>query len=195
MKPLPPNSYDEWLLMPESDQDHLKFQVWDAYERDRVDIPYTALARLIASTERTVVEGAVGTYHCGEYLLHVHVPKSEIDLCPRPLAQRFEGFRVYWMYHPASDYGTNWDFELKEVLLDVLGNQLFLNAKRRDYRLSVEVLDSAGTPLVVSCAGPYDNGFVFNLADLHPDLDTTHRLMPTKSGEWQHEYTVYRVLR
>ena len=195
MQTLPPATYDEWLSLPESEQDRIKSDVWDAYERDRIDVPYMALARLISSTDRTVLDGAIGTYHCGEYLLHVYVPKSEISLCPPPLQQRFEGFRVYWMHYPTPDEGECWEFDLADVSLDVLGMQLTLNARRRDYRTTVEVFDATGEPLLVSRVTSYDMGFAFDLVDLHADVDATHIMKPTTSGGWRHEFSVRREVR
>ncbi|MCC9656414.1 hypothetical protein LOC70_11430 [Rhodopirellula sp. JC737] len=81
--------------MNDEEQERIKADLWDAYSRDRIDVPFTALARLLASTDQTVIDGAVGTWRGGEYLLHVYVPLDEIGDCPKPLEQRFEGFRVY----------------------------------------------------------------------------------------------------
>lgn len=192
MRTLPPASYDEWLSLPEAEQERIKEHVWNAYDRDRIDVPYMALARLIASTERTVLEGSIGTYHGGEYLLHVYVPESEISECPSPLKQRFEGFRVYWMCSPAVTEGECWEFEIKNVALNVIGMRLTLNARRHKYRTTVDVFNASGEPLVVSRVTSHDKGFAFNLVDLHPDVDDTHIMIPTASNGWRHEYTVRR---
>lgn len=193
MKSLPPTSYDEWLSLPEAEQERIKRYVWDAYERERIDIPYMALARFIATTDRTVLRGEIGTYHCGEYLLHVYVPKSEISLCDQSI--RFEGFRVFWFEVPNVDEGECWDFDLETVPLDVLGIELTLNARRRDHQPVVDVFDSRGVPLVVSEVSNYEKGFRFDLCGLHPDVDATHMLVPTAAGGWRHEYAVRRQLR
>ncbi len=195
MHSLPPATYDEWLSLPEAEQERIKNHVWNAYERDRIDVAYMALARLIASTERTVLEGAIGTYHGGEYLLHVYVPESEISQCPPALQQRFEGFRVYWMSYPAVNDGECWEFELESVALEVFGMRLTLNARRHNYRTTVDVFNATGEALVVSRVTSYDKGFAFNLVDLHPDVDDTHTMTPIASNGWRHEYTVRRNVR
>ena len=199
MKNLPPNSYDDWLSLSEAEQERIKDGEWDAYSRDRIDIPYMALARLISATERTVLEGQIGTFHGGEYLLHVTVPKSEFHLCPPPLEQRFEGFRVYWMhYRDDESVVDNWEFDVRGLKLDILGIPVLLNIKRSkymsDYIVFVDATDSAGNPIVVTNTHTYYQGISFHLPNFHPDVDDLHTVLPTDANEWIHEFSVKRLL-
>ncbi|MDP4623573.1 MAG: hypothetical protein NWT08_00405 [Akkermansiaceae bacterium] len=90
------SSYEEWLELSEVEQEDLKLS-WNTYERENIGIPYTAAGRLAISSKHQVLDVTVGTYHCGEYLIHATVPSSEHPSCPSPLSQRFEGFRVMWL--------------------------------------------------------------------------------------------------
>ncbi|MCC9641152.1 hypothetical protein LOC71_02625, partial [Rhodopirellula sp. JC740] len=194
MNALPPESYDAWLAMTDEEQERIKDDLWDAYSRDRIDVPFTALARLLASTDRTVIDGAVGTWHCGEYLLHVHVPPDEIADCPKPLEQRFEGFRVYWMCYAKLENHYADIIDVHDLPLNIQGQRVTINAKLVDLRVYVDAFDSSGQPLLVTHPRIYDGGFSFNLPDFHPDTDDTHILLPGEDGRWNHQYTVRRSL-
>ncbi|SMP79153.1 hypothetical protein SAMN06265222_12925 [Neorhodopirellula lusitana] len=190
MNRLPPESYDAWLVLSEPEQEHIKDNLWDAYNRDRIDIPFTALARLISTSDRTIIDGAIGTYHGGEYLLHVYVPEDSLASCPKPLEQRFEGFRVYWMCysHPEDHYSH--DIDVSNLKLDILDNTISVNAKRVDLRMYVDAFDSNGRPLIVTHPRLYDGGFSFDLPGFNRFADDTHILLPDGSGGWIHQFTV-----
>ena len=94
--PSVPRTYEEWLGLTEDERDHIKFNEWDAYARDGVAFAFTAAARLAMQSEFEVLDIQIGTYHCGEYLLHLTVSNDDFQKCPPMLEQRFEGFRVVW---------------------------------------------------------------------------------------------------
>ncbi|MCD0459085.1 hypothetical protein [Roseiconus lacunae] len=195
MTRLPLNSYDAWLALSEPEQEHIKNNIWNAYNRDRIDIPFTALARLISNSERTIIDGAIGTYHGGEYLLHVYVSEDSLACCPKPLEQRFEGFRVYWMCysHPEDNYTH--DIDVSNLELDILGNTISVNAKRVDLRMYVDAFDSGGQALIVTHPRLYDGGFSFDLPGFSRCADDTHILLPDGSGGWVHQFTVRQSTR
>ena len=195
MSALPPESYDAWLTMTDEEQERIKDDLWDAYSRDRIDVPFTALARLIASTERTAIDGAVGTWHGGEYLLHVYVPPEEIAACPKPLEQRFEGFRVYWMCYLERDDSFAETIDVRDMQLSIQGRTVTINAKLVGLRVYVDAFNSLGQPLLVTYPRIYDGGFSFDLPDFHPDTDDTHILLPSADGTWKHQYTVRKSIR
>ena len=191
MNTLPPKSYDAWLAMDDAEQEHIKNNIWNAYSRDRIDIPFMALSRLMASSDRTIIDGAIGTYHCGEYLLHVYVPQDEIDDCPKPLKQRFEGFRVYWMYYSEERPFLD-KLNVRGLELDVLGSSVTVNARWVDLRVYVDAFDANGKPLLVTHPSVHDGciGFSFALPDFHPHTVGPHVLLCYEDGTWRHEYTV-----
>jgi hypothetical protein len=97
-----PNTYDEWLALSDEDRRIVHFKVWDVYERDGIAIAYTAATRLAMESSRKVLSIEIGTYHGGEYLLHMEVSAEEYADCPPMLEDVFEGFRVVWL--PASEF-------------------------------------------------------------------------------------------
>ena len=94
MKRLP--SYDEWLSYPEEEKDRIHLQEWNTHEREGYPIALHAASRLALQTENTVLDVMIETYHGGEYLLGLTVPREQYDRCPGMWDQRFEGFRVAW---------------------------------------------------------------------------------------------------
>ncbi len=190
MKRLPPESYDAWLALSEPEQERIKDDVWNAYNRDRIDIPFTALSRLIATSERRIIDGAIGTYHCGEYLLHVYVPQEDLASCPKPLEQRFEGFRVYWMSYSDPDDYYREDIDVSNLKLVVLDKPIVVNAKLVELRMYVDVFGPNGQPLLVTYPRIYDGGFSFDLPGFHHQVEDTHVVLPDGEGGWMHQYTV-----
>jgi hypothetical protein len=91
-----PQTYDEWLALTEEERDHIKSNAWDAYARTGVVFAFTAAARLAMQSPFEVLDIQIGTYHGGEYLLHLTVSADDFQQCPPMLEQRFEGFRVVW---------------------------------------------------------------------------------------------------
>ncbi len=184
----PPSSYDEWLQLSESEQDHIKQNVWNAYERDRIDIAYMAMARLVSATERTVVHADIGTYHGGEYLLHISVPYPELEECPPPLTQRFEGFRVYWMaYGDAESIPYR---EIKNLPLAILGQQVFISVTQTEFDCCITAADNNGDPVLATNIQRHEMGYRFDLPGFDREVDDTHILLPLPNGRWEHEYTV-----
>ena len=91
-----PQTYDEWLALTDEERDHIKFNAWDAYERTGVAFAFMAAARMAMQSPFEVLDIQIGTYHGGEYLLHLTVSANDFQKCPPMLEQRFEGFRVVW---------------------------------------------------------------------------------------------------
>jgi hypothetical protein len=91
-----PQTYDEWLALTDEERDDIKFSAWNAYARTGVVFAFTAAARLAMQSPFQVLDIQIGTYHCGEYLLHLTVSPDDFQKCPPMLEQRFEGFRVVW---------------------------------------------------------------------------------------------------
>lgn len=89
-------TYDDWLQMTDEERDSAHFG-WDAYSRESIWVPYMAAARLAMMSGIPVLDLSVGTYHGGEYLLHMRVRSSDLAKCPQFPSQAFEGFRVMWL--------------------------------------------------------------------------------------------------
>ena len=86
-------TYDEWLnLTPaEREQAHRR---WNTNTGENHHIPERALHRLIEASELAIVDGFVGQYHGGEYILCPRVRAERLDSLPQFLESSFEGFRV-----------------------------------------------------------------------------------------------------
>ena len=98
-------TYEDWLALSAEEQRRLHFSVWDTHARMGYGFALTAAGRLAIVSEVRVLDAMVGTYHGGEYLLHMYVADEDFPSCPPPLQQAFEGFRVYWLpmsHHYAS---------------------------------------------------------------------------------------------
>jgi hypothetical protein len=100
-----PQTYDEWLALTEEERDHVKHHQWDAYARRGVAFPFMAATRLAMQSPWAVLDIQIGTYHCGEYLLHMTVSAEDFPKCPPALEKRFEGFRVRWL--PEKSYAID----------------------------------------------------------------------------------------
>jgi hypothetical protein len=92
-----PKTYDEWLALSSEDRHRIHLQEWDTSSRDGIEFAYTAAARLAFATPRKVLSVEIGTYHGGEYLLHMIVSPEDFTDCPAMLQDAFEGFRVVWI--------------------------------------------------------------------------------------------------
>jgi len=90
-------TYTEWLAFSEEERDHTHFNIWNVYEHQGYSIALMAAARLADTCGHQVYDVQIGTYHGGEYLLHITVADKECSTLPRMLEQHFEGFRVAWM--------------------------------------------------------------------------------------------------
>jgi hypothetical protein len=88
-------TYDDWLALSEEAQDELKHS-WDAYSHEMFWVPMMAAVRLANQCGNPVSDLYAGIYHGGEYVLHLTVAPEVFVHCPKPLVQRFEGFRVVW---------------------------------------------------------------------------------------------------
>jgi hypothetical protein len=102
-----PSTYEDWLAMSLDEQRRVHFQIWDTNARDGIAIAYLAAARLALTSDRKILNIQIGTYHGGEYLLHMTVSPEDYKNCPPILQDTFEGFRVVWM--PASHFEHNDD--------------------------------------------------------------------------------------
>jgi hypothetical protein len=90
-------TYDQWLALNESERDAVHHQQWNVYEREGYVISMTAAVRLAEACGLKVSHIEIGTYHGGEYLLHLCVSDDDCRALPKMLEQRFEGFRVVWL--------------------------------------------------------------------------------------------------
>jgi hypothetical protein len=102
-EPTKPRTYEEWLALTDEQREAVLMS-WNAYAREGIAFPYIAAGRLALVSETPVLDVRVGTYHCGEYLLHAYVADEAVASLPRMLEQKFEGFRVVWL--PASQLGA-----------------------------------------------------------------------------------------
>ena len=106
--------------------------------RDGIMFAYTAAARLAFASPHKVLNIEIGTYHGGEYLLHMIVSPEDFKDCPPMLQDTYEGFRVVWIpsSHPEPFENSNatlegswvsedgyyeFDFEANEAGLSVAG--------------------------------------------------------------------------
>jgi len=92
-------TYDSWLQMAPEERDDMHAG-WNAYARESICIPIMAAARLAMDSSVPVLDASVGTFHGGEYILHLTVRRSDVEKCPPFLSQTFEGFRVAWIADP-----------------------------------------------------------------------------------------------
>ena len=108
MKGIPTN-YEEWLALSTEDQHRVHSEIWDTYARNGISFAYTAASRLAMASPRRVLNIEIGTYHGGEYLLHMIVSPEDFEGCPPMLQDTFEGFRVVWIpsSHPQPFEGTD----------------------------------------------------------------------------------------
>jgi len=90
-----PQTYDEWLALDDTQKQAVLF-AWNVYEREGIGFPYTAAGRLALASKVPVLDVEVGTYHGGEYVLHLYVEDAAVPSLPKMLEQTFEGFRVIW---------------------------------------------------------------------------------------------------
>jgi hypothetical protein len=91
-----PKTYEEWLALSDEERRHVHLNKWNVYAREGLAIAFMAATRLALQSSRKILDIQIGTYHCGEYLLHMTVSEEEFRDCPPMLAESFEGFRVVW---------------------------------------------------------------------------------------------------
>ena len=91
-----PTNYEAWLSLSPEDQEKVHLGVWKTYEREGFGFPFTAAGRLAICSEVKVLDCCIGTYHGGEYVLHMYVSDEDYPSMPKSLKQVFEGFRVIW---------------------------------------------------------------------------------------------------
>jgi hypothetical protein len=101
----PLQTYDDWLSLTDEARDHVKFDKWSAYARDGLAFAFMAAARLAMQSAYKILDIRIGTYHCGEYVLHMTVSSEDFEKCPPMLTASFEGFRVVWM--PERSYAVD----------------------------------------------------------------------------------------
>src|SRR6266404_1937653 len=90
-------TYDDWLALSDEERKDVHFRDWNVYARDAIGIAFMAATRLALQSKRKILDIQIGTYHGGEYLLHLTVSDEEYRDCPPMLAESFEGFRVVWI--------------------------------------------------------------------------------------------------
>jgi len=89
-------SYNDWLKMTPEEQNHIHFDEWNVYERDGYPIALMAAARFTEQSPKKIYDCSIGTYHGGEYVLHMYVSDEDFPSCPKKFEQSFEGFRILW---------------------------------------------------------------------------------------------------
>ncbi len=108
-------TYEDWLSLSDEERKKVHFQDWNVYDRNGIAIAFMAATRLALQSQRKVLDIQIGTYHGGEYLLHLTVSEEDYKDCPPMLTESFEGFRVVWcrlrMFQPAP--GVQGDLEGK----------------------------------------------------------------------------------
>ena len=174
-------SYDQWLSFSEEERRRIHSFDWNTYERDGYLIAHTAAVRLAESCEMKVYNIQIGTYHGGEYLLHLTVSISDYSTCPAMLEQTFEGFRVVWFPQDSSE--------------SVEGSSLVgeWEADFGDYWFQF-IKSSNGLDVV----GKY-NGRQCDLAILHPTMNESFLLFtsfePVSGIQAQHTFRVSTDVR
>lgn len=101
-----PSTYDEWLLLSPHEKEAVKNR-WNAYNREGIGFVHCAAGRLAISCGIKlgikIFDIRAGTYHCGGWIIHIYINESDLSKVPSPLAQYFEGFRVYWISESVFD--------------------------------------------------------------------------------------------
>lgn len=92
-----PKTYEAWLGLSDQQRKEVHFKEWNVYARDGIAIAFMAATRLALQCNKRVFDIEIGTYHCGEYLLHLTVSEQDYRDCPPMLTDSFEGFRVVWL--------------------------------------------------------------------------------------------------
>ncbi len=101
----PPDTYDDWLALDDEERRDVHFHQWDVYQRDGIAIAFMAATRLAMQCPYKVLDIAIGTFHCGEYVLHMTVSEADFQTCPPQYELIFEGFRVVWL--PAQSFAID----------------------------------------------------------------------------------------
>lgn len=91
-----PKTYEDWLALSDQEQKEVHFKEWNVYARDGIAIAFMAAVRLALKCGKRVLDIQIGTYHGGEYLLHMMVSMEDYRDCPPMLTESFEGFRIVW---------------------------------------------------------------------------------------------------
>ena len=92
----PVKTYEDWLALSDEERKDVHFREWNVYRRDGIAIAFMAATRFALQSKRKILDIQIGTYHGGEYLLHLTVSEEDYKDCPPMLAESFEGFRVVW---------------------------------------------------------------------------------------------------
>jgi hypothetical protein len=91
-----PKTYEDWLALSDQQRKEVHLKEWNVYRRDGITIAFMAAVRLAQTCKKRVLDIQIGTYHGGEYLLHITVSKEDYRDCPPMLTESFEGFRIVW---------------------------------------------------------------------------------------------------
>jgi len=92
----PVKTYEDWLALSDEERKEIHFREWNVYRRDGIAIAFMAATRFALQSKRKILDIQIGTYHGGEYLLHLTVSEEDHKDCPPMLTENFEGFRVVW---------------------------------------------------------------------------------------------------
>ena len=89
-------TYDEWLKL-DTDARCAELRTWNPYQGENIHVPEEAARRAAARSALAVKRTSVGIYHCGEYILQLFVPESDLQNAPPFLETEFGGFRVAYL--------------------------------------------------------------------------------------------------
>jgi hypothetical protein len=156
-------TYTQWLALSEDERDRVHFNDWNVYQRQGYPIALMAAARLADTCGLEVYDIQIGTYHGGEYLLHMTVKDAECSSLPPLLEQRFEGFRVAWFplsqMHVTTDAQAPLDGTWREINDDTDAEFTFDTSTTPPTVLGKCISD--GEPLMVSRVMGNENALLF----------------------------------
>ena len=92
----PIGTYEDWIALTAQERDHIQREVWNVYERNGFGIAVIAAGRLALMHSLQVIDVRIGSYHGGEYVLHMCVRDEHHTETQNTKNECFEGFRTAW---------------------------------------------------------------------------------------------------
>jgi len=179
-------TYEDWLALSDDERKRVHFQEWNAYRRDGIAIAFMAATRLAFQSKRRILDIHIGTYHCGEYLLHLTVPAEDYRDCPPMLAESFEGFRVVWFPEPRFQPAPEVQGTLEGTWRSEQGDYEFeLRWTDAGVDVSGKVL-STGEDLQIARPTVNREYVLFSAYEASKDIESEHVLSlvtPSRSGD------------
>jgi hypothetical protein len=189
-------TYEDWLKMSPEEQEHLHFKVWDVYQRDGYPIAVMAAARFAMQSGMKILHTDIGTWHGGEYILHMYVTDEELPKLPKPLEQVFEGFRIYWMSFGSNDATLDRKGSLNGIWKRTGGPQILeINVETRYRPIGVTIKTKSDTaPVSVSRVDLRENTLHFEVSDPQTGLSEQHQLRCLESDQCEHTVSTSETL-